>query len=154
MSAAVRLPLVAAILAAASPLAVTRPPQPPAISIIWDDDCGSDLDCIYSLEAIRRQASLGRVSLLALVLDSPNPYGAPVMRVWGELWRQPAVPIGVYRGTTGQAGAASAWSRAVRDALRPGDTSARYPDCVSVYRQTLARAPERGVRIVETGFST
>jgi hypothetical protein len=155
VSAAVRI--AAAILASSSSagaVAAASPAHPSPIGIIWDDDCGSDLDCIYSLDAIHRQASLGRVSLLALVLDSPNPYGAPVMRAWGELWRQPRIPIGVYRGATGRAGAASGWSRAVRDVFRPGDTSDRYPDCVSVYRQALARAPDRGVRIVETGFPT
>jgi hypothetical protein len=146
--------MFAAALAAAGPPA-SSPAQPPGpVRIIWDDDCGSDLDCIYSLEAVHRQANLGRVDLLALVLDSPNPYGAPVMRAWGELWRQPRIPIGVYRGATGRRGAASRWSRAVRDAFRPGDTSARYPGCVAVYRRALGHAPDRSVRIVETGFPT
>jgi len=64
------------------------------------------------------------------------------------------VPIGVYRGATGRRDAASRWSRAVRDAFRPGDMSARYPGCVAVYRRALAHAPNRSVRIVETGFPT
>jgi len=81
VSAAALLPL-AAVLVANIGVPPPPPPTQPArpVNIIWDDDCGSDLDCIYSLEAIHRQASLGRIKLLALVLDSPNPYGAPVMQ--------------------------------------------------------------------------
>lgn len=152
-----RLLLAAAILtgtglSASAPEAQPSPRR--AVSIIWDDDCGSDLDCIYSLDAIHRQVRRGRAVLLALILDSPNPYGAPVMRAWGELWRQSPVLIGVYRGSTGLAGAASHWSQAVRDRLRPADASAGYPDCVAVYRRALAQAADKSVRVVETGFPT
>ena len=124
------------------------------LNIIWDDDCGSDLDCVYSLSAIHALIRRGDVRVLALILDSPNPYGAPVFRTWSSLWKNRAIPIGVYRGSTGAQGADSAWSRAIRDAFQPGDTSARYPDCVSTYRRALSRAADRSVRVVETGFPT
>jgi hypothetical protein len=123
------------------------------VNLIWDDDCGSDLDCVYSLEALHRQIDRNKVAVRALILDSPNPFGAPVFQAWNELWHHP-LPIGAYRGSTGAKGADSGWSRAVRDALRPNDLSARYPDCVSVYRRALADAPQHSVRIVETGFPT
>lgn len=108
MSAATLLPLAAVLVASIGvpiPPPPTRPLRP--VNIIRNDDCGSDLDCIYSLEAVYRQGSLGRSKLLALVLDSLSPYGAPVMRTWGGLWRQPRIPIGVYRGATGRRDAAS-----------------------------------------------
>jgi len=136
-----------------SALAVAPRESRAPISLIWDDDCGSDLDCVYSLEALHRQIDRKIVSVRALILDSPNPFGAPVLRAWNELWHH-SLPIGAYRGSTGAKGADSGWSRAVRGALRPDDLSARYPDCVSVYRQALAGAPQHSVRIVETGFPT
>jgi len=124
-----------------SALAVAPRESRAPISLIWDDDCGSDLDCVYSLEALHRQIDRKIVSVRALILDSPNPFGAPVLRAWNELWHH-SLPIGAYRGSTGAKGADSGWSRAVRGALRPDDLSARYPDCVSVYRQALAGAPQ------------
>ena len=123
------------------------------VSVIWDDDCGSDLDCIYSLTALHRLMASGDVKVLAFILDSPNPYGAPVVRAWNNLWGH-SVPIGAYRGSVGEAGADSRWSRAVRDAFRPGDVSAHYEDCVQVYRRALAGAEDHSVRLIETGFPT
>jgi len=123
-------------------------------SIIWDDDCGSDVDCIYSLEAIHRQLDRGRIEVLAFILNSPNPYGGPVLHAWSTLWDHASIPIGVYKGKTGTEGSASNWSRAVRDAFRPGDVSSRYADCVTVYRRALAKAADHSVRLIETGFPT
>lgn len=123
------------------------------VQIIWDDDCGSDVDCIYSLTALHRLIAGGDANVLALILDSPNPYGAPVFRAWNDLWGN-SIPIGAYRGTVGRQGADSAWSRAVRDAFRPGDVSARYAGCVDVYRRALAQADDHSIRLIETGFPT
>lgn len=145
-------PFLLALLLAAAP-AVGRPMDRGTPAIIWDDDCGSDVDCVYSLNAIHRWIGAGRVHVLAFILDSPNPYGAPVMKAWEEHYRHPT-PIGAWRGATGAAGADSGWSRAVRDMHDAGDTSDLYPDCVAVYRTALARAADASVTIVETGFPT
>ena len=123
------------------------------VRVIWDDDCGSDLDCVYSLNALHRSIASGEVKVLAFILDSPNPYGGPVFRTWNNLWGH-SVPIGVYRGSVGRKGSDSQWSRAVRDAFRPGDVSARYKGCVKVYRRALAGAANHSVRLIETGFPT
>jgi hypothetical protein len=76
------------------------------------------------------------------------------MKVWETYYRHRAVPIGAYRGSAGRPGASGGWSRSVRDAFDPGDTSANYPDCVTAYRIALASAANAGVTIVETGFPT
>jgi hypothetical protein len=150
------------VLAAASILAIEGiwfPPSKAAatavepVQVIWDDDCGSDLDCVYSLTALHRAIAAEDVRVLAFILDSPNPYGGPVFRAWNKLWGH-SVPIGAYRGTVGGQGADSRWSRAVRDALRPGDVSTHYEDCVHVYRRALAGAADHSVRLIETGFPT
>jgi hypothetical protein len=121
--------------------------------VIWDDDCGSDLDCVYSLTALHRLIASGDVRVLAFIVDSPSPYAAPVFEVWNRLWSH-SVPVGSYRGTVGRQGAASEWSRAIRDKYRPGDVSARYQDCRQVYRRALATAPDHSIRLIETGFPT
>jgi len=123
------------------------------VQVIWDDDCGSDLDCVYSLTALHRSIASGRVKALAFIVDSPNPYGGPVFQAWNDLWGQ-SIPIGAFRETVGQQGSGSGWSRAVRDAFRPGDLSGRYDDCVPVYRRALANAANHSVRLIETGFPT
>ena len=135
------------------PVAAAAAQAAEPVQVIWDDDCGSDLDCVYSLTALHRLIAGGDVKVLAFILDSPNPYGAPVFRAWNDAWGH-SVPIGAYRGTVGGQGAASTWSRAIRDAFRPGDVSARYEDCVQLYRRTLAGATDHSVRLIETGFPT
>lgn len=149
--------LVAAVLLAAACIgsaAVGARARSAPTAIIWDDDCASDVDCVYSLTAIHRWIDSGKVRVLAFILDSPNAYGAPVMNVWRMQYRHPSIPIGAFKGSTGGMGANSDWSRAVRDAYEPDDTSARYPDCVKTYRKALASGRGRHVTIVETGFPT
>ena len=149
--------LFAAVLLAAAwigSIAVDARARSAPTAIIWDDDCASDVDCVFSLTAVHRWIDSGKVRVLAFILDSPNAYGAPVMNVWRIHYRHPSIPIGTFKGSTGGTGANSDWSGAVRDAYDPGDTSARYPDCVNVYRKALASAPRRHVTIVETGFPT
>jgi hypothetical protein len=124
-----------------------------AMPVIWDDDCGSDLDCVYSLTAVHQLIASGDVKVLAFILDSPNPYGAPVFRTWNDLWGH-SIPVGAYKGAVGRHGSDSQWSRAVRDAFRPGDVSARYENCVQVYRRALSKASDHSVRLIETGFPT
>jgi hypothetical protein len=149
--AAVSIVTTAGILSPPSAGATTA--TKPVMRVIWDDDCGSDLDCVYSLNALHRLIARGDVKVLAFILDSPNPYGAPVFRTWNDLWGH-SVPIGAYKGAVGGQGADSRWSRAVRDAFRPGDLSARYENCVQVYRRALAGVANHSVRLIETGFPT
>lgn len=138
---------------AAPPSRVLAETRPEPVKVIWDDDCGSDLDCVYSLTALHRLMTSGDIEVLAFIINSPNPYGAPVFRAWNSLWAH-SVPIGAYKGATGEQGADSPWSRAVRDAFGPGDVSSRYEECVPVYRRALAKAADHSVQLIETGFPT
>ena len=126
-------------------------------NIIYDDDCSYDVDCVLTLTTLHRWIDTGQVRVRAMVADAPNTGSAPVMRIWNVFFGHGAIPVGTYKGTNGTAGAgtgASTWTASEVSTFATGDSGARYPDCVTVYRQALAAAGAGSVRIVATGIES
>jgi hypothetical protein len=133
------------------------PPQ----RIIYDDDCSNDVDCVATLPILHKLADRGEIQILAMLADSANPLTAPVMKIFAQQGKRPQLPIGANQ-TNDPATQLCAknqcngsdWTTKLVERFDPGDTRAHYPDCVTVYRTTLAHQPPHSVAIVETGFAT
>jgi len=129
--------------------------------VIYDDDCSNDVDCVATLPILFQLEDRGEIRILALVADSADPLSAPVLRIFAKYGGHSATPIGANQsddpGTpfcakTGCS--ASQWADKLVERFDMGDTRKGYPDCVEMYRKTLADQPEHSVEIVDTGFAT
>lgn len=129
--------------------------------IIYDDDCSQDVDCVATLPIVHALEDRGEVRIVAMMADSANPTTAPVMRLFADYAGHNGMEIGanqtdmpdneLCRKNNCNVGV---WGEKLVERFDPGDTRAKYPDCVTVYRRVLARAPKHSVAIAATGFAT
>ena len=129
--------------------------------LIYDDDCSMDVDCVATLPIVHALADRGEIRILAMVADSANPLSAPVMRVFAKYGRHPKTMIGTNQSHDPATALCntntcneSVWAEKLVARFDPGDTRAKYPDCVQVYRRALAKQPKHSVDVVVTGFAT
>jgi len=129
-------------------------------SIIYDDDCSQDVDCVATLPIVYALEDHGEIKILAAVADSANPLTAPVMKIFANYSGHPETPIGANQ-TDDPATAlcvknkcnVSDWTAGLVARFDAGDTRANYPGCVAVYRKALANQPAHSVAVVVTGFA-
>jgi hypothetical protein len=129
--------------------------------LIYDDDCSQDVDCVATLPILHSLEDRGEVKILAMVTDSADPYSAPVMRVFANYAGHSKRLIGANQ-TNDPATALcaknqcneSVWAGKLVARFDAGDTRAKYPNCVTVYRRALAKQPAHSVDVVVTGFAT
>lgn len=129
--------------------------------IIYDDDCSQDVDCVATLPILFQLEQRGEIQVLGMVADSTDPYSAPVFRAFARRAGRSEVPIGANQTQEPSTALCaqekcneSGWAEKLVGRFDAGDTRAKYPGCVEVYRKALAGQPDRSVAIVETGFAT
>ena len=129
--------------------------------LIYDDDCSLDVDCVATLPILHSLEDRGEIRILAMVADSANPLSAPVMRVFADYGGHPKTLIGANQSDDPATALCakntcneSAWTEKLVARFDPGHTRAKYPDCVKVYREVLAKQPKHSVNVVVTGFAT
>jgi len=131
------------------------------VHVLYDDDCTNDNDCPVNFATLHKLADAGEIKILATVADSANPLAAPAMKVFNTYYGRAGIPVGANQ-TAGPDNPLcvknlcnqSTWLGGVVSHFDLGDTRAKYPDCVTVYRETLAKEADQSVVIVATGFLT
>jgi hypothetical protein len=130
-------------------------------ALIYDDDCSQDVDCVATLPIVHALADRGELQILAMVSDSANPLTAPVFRLFAKQAGHNGMTIGANQealpdnpNCTKWKCNESAWTTGLVARFDAGDSRDRYPDCVTVYRRSLADQPAHSVAIAETGFAT
>ena len=131
---------------------IAATPSVSQVNIIYDDDCGSDGDCNYTLSALHHWIDLGQVNVLAYLANSGNNYSAPIFQIYENYWNHTGVPIGTYLGSNVVSGNTSTWTSGLTTQFDAGDSYLNYSNCVTVYRQALANAAVSSVVMVSTGF--
>ena len=129
--------------------------------VLYDDDCTSDNDCAVNFATLHKLADAGEITILATVADSAHPLAAPAMKVFNTYYGRPGITIGAYQSANPDKAPCatnkcneSSWLKGLIAHFDLNDTRAKYPDCGSVYRTTLAAQPDHSVVIVATGFLT
>jgi hypothetical protein len=96
-----------------------------------------------------------------MVADSADPLTAPVMRVFATYARHSKTLIGANQSDNPATALCaknqcneSVWAEKLVARFDAGDTRAKFPDCVTVYRRALAKQPAHSVDVVVTGFAT
>ncbi len=149
------LACVCVMIAVFSTAAVAAEPIP----LIFDTDIGNDIDDALALGMIHALESRGECKLLAVTVTKDEPMSAPFVDAINTFYGRPDVPIGVVRkGPTPEP------SKFTPLAGQKDGAELRYPhrltngtdapDAVKLLRQTLARAKDGSVVIVQVGAST
>ncbi len=126
-----------------------------AVSVIFDTDMGPDYDDVGAIAMLHAFADEGQARILATIASTNYPNVTSVLSVLNTYFHRPNIPIGVPKG------------KAVgdKDTQHWSDTLvARYPhairsntdvsDAIALYRQILAKQPDRSVTIITVGFLT
>ena len=129
--------------------------QKTPVALIFDTDMGPDYDDVGAIAMLHSYADSGRVTLLATMASSKYSRVGPVLSVLNTYFGRPNVPIGVPKGPAFAEPDRQHWSDTLvaryPHALRTNDAA---PDAVALYRQLLARQPDRSVTILTVGFLT
>jgi len=132
---------------------LTKPVRP--VNLILDSDIAGDADDVGDHAVLWALADCGQANVLALITSSTNEYSASTVHVLARYFGHPNVLIGAYQGDIPGATetTASAYTKQLTEEFgNAGDTRARYPDAVTVYRQALAGAANTSVYIVVGGY--
>ena len=131
----------------------TRRPAP--VLVIFDTDMGPDYDDIGAIAILHALADRGEATVLATIASTKYANVAPVLSVLNTYFKRPGIPIGVPKGNAITDRDVQHWSDTLiaryPHAVR---SNASVPDAISLYRQLLARQPDRSVTIISVGFMT
>lgn len=131
-----------------------------ATPVIFDTDIGNDVDDVLALGMLHALETRGECRLLAVTISKDNALAAPFVDAVNTFYGRGGIPIGVVRGSgvTPEDGKFLPLAQATDGGapryphdLRAGTNA---PDATRVLRQTLARAKDASVAMVQVGFST
>ncbi|MDO1446906.1 nucleoside hydrolase [Rhodocytophaga aerolata] len=125
------------------------------VNIIFDTDIGPDYDDVGAIAMLHALADSGQATILATIASSKYAGVAPVLSVFNTYFGRPDIPIGVPKGNAVTDRDTQGWSDTVIAKYPHKITSnASVPESVEVYRQILAKQPDKSVTIVTVGFIT
>ncbi|MBO0937002.1 nucleoside hydrolase [Fibrella sp. HMF5335] len=144
--------LILLLLLATSPVFAQH--EPP-VRVIFDTDMGPDYDDVGAITMLHHYADAGKAEILATVASSKYPRVGPVLSVLNTYLGRPNIPIGVPKGWAVTDADKQHWSDTLvaryPHALKSNDDA---PDAVALYRQILAKQPDRSVTVLTVGFLT
>src|ERR1700685_2274827 len=123
------------------------------VPIILDTDIASDVDDVGSVAVLHALANRGEAKILAMGVCVKNPWTPLCLDALNTYFQRPEIPLGVVKGPAFKE--RSAYARQIAQeyphALKRAEDA---PDAAALYRQVLARQPDRSVVIVSIGFLT
>jgi Inosine-uridine preferring nucleoside hydrolase len=125
-----------------------------AMPVIFDPDMDSDMDDVAALGQLHAMADRGEVELLAVMVSGRNEWSGPCVDAINTFYGRPDLPIGVAVGAHASL-QASLYARQVAEAF-PQDFKAKHGQrpAADLYREILARQPDRSVTIITVGDLT
>ncbi len=133
------------------------------LKVIFETDLGNDVDDAMALDLMFKYMNEGKIDLVAIMLNKESPFSAEYADILCTWYGHPGIPIGVVRDGPDCSHDAVQYAEAVcgmKDA-EGGPLFARtlsgyddLPLAVDLYRKILSEAPDGGITIVSTGFST
>jgi len=123
--------------------------------VIFDTDFGPDYDDVGAISLLHAFADSGYFKILATGASNRYNNICAALSVFNTYFNRPKVPIGIVIGKAVELGNPQHWSDSVIAKYpHPVQSNDEVPDAVSVYRQQLARQPDRSVVIITVGFLT
>lgn len=126
-----------------------------AVPVIFDTDMGPDYDDVGAITMLHAFADAGQTRILATIASTNYPNVTPVLSVLNTYFNRPNIPIGVPKGKAIGDKDTQHWSDTLV-ARYPHTVRSNndMPDAVALYRQILAKQPDRSVTIITVGFLT
>ena len=123
------------------------------VPVIFDTDLGSDVDDAGAVAVLHALADQGEARILAMGLSVKHRWSAPCLDALNTYYGRPDIPIGALKGAGIDDGCkyAQAISNEFPHDLKSADDA---PDVVTLYRQTLAKQPDKSVVLITVGFLT
>ncbi|WP_246343663.1 nucleoside hydrolase [Adhaeribacter radiodurans] len=125
------------------------------VSLIFDTDIGPDYDDVGAITLLHALADSGQVNILATIASDKYAKVSQVLSVFNTYFNRPNIPIAVPKGKAVDDPDSQHWSDTIV-ARYPHrvKSNAEVPDAVTLYRQILAKQPDKSVTIVTVGFFT
>jgi inosine-uridine nucleoside N-ribohydrolase len=125
------------------------------VSILFDTDFGPDYDDVGALTLLHALADSGQANIIATIASDKHANVGPALNAFNTYFNRPDIPIGVPKGKAVADADWQHWSDTIL-ARYPHriQSNAELPDAVTLYRQILARQPDKSVTIVTVGFLT
>lgn len=139
----------------AGPVSGQSAPKGGPVPVIFDTDMGPDYDDVGAITILHALADSGQARILATIASTKYPKVTAVLSVLNTYFGRPNLPIGVPKGKAITDKDNQHWSDTITarypHAIR---NNADVPDAVALYRQLLAKQPDRSVTIISVGFMT
>ena len=120
--------------------AVNRQPVP----LIFDTDMMGDVDDVGTAAVLHALADQGEARILAMGVCVENPWSPLCLDALNTYFRRPDTPLGVVKGPAHNR--ASKYAQGIAEEFPHALKSAEdAPDAALVYRQVLAKQPDRSV---------
>ncbi|UFH55029.1 nucleoside hydrolase [Spirosoma sp. KNUC1025] len=125
------------------------------VPVIFDTDMGPDYDDVGAITLLHAFADEGKAKILATIASTNYPKVTQVLSVLNTYFNRPDIPIGVPKGKAVSDKDTQHWSDTIT-ARYPHriQSNSELPDAVALYRQILAKQPDRSVTIITVGFLT
>ena len=130
-------------------------PKRQPVSVVFDTDMGPDYDDVGAITMLHALADSGQARILATIASTKYPKVTAVLSVLNTYFGRPTLPVGVPKGKAITDKDTQHWSDTITarypHAIRSNDD---VPDAVTLYRQLLAKQPDRSVTVISVGFMT
>ncbi len=125
------------------------------VPIIFDTDIGPDYDDVGAITMLHAFADSGQANILATIASDKYAKVSQVLSVFNTYFNRPNIPIAVPKGKAVDEPDSQHWSDSIV-ARYPHrvKSNADVPDAVALYRQVLAKQPDKSVTVVTVGFLT
>ncbi len=108
------------------------------VSIIYDDDCDGDIDCVTTQVLINNWIDKGFVKMWGMVSSAPSKLGAPTMKVFRHYYNHDDLfSVGAWTPNCGSRNSAP-WAIALVEKFDIGDVCTNYPSCGEILRKSIA----------------
>lgn len=120
-------------------------------NVIFDTDMGGDCDDVGALFLLHGAVESGEVNLLATMGCTSSAAIAPAIDAINTWFGRPEIPVGTLKDSGFHTDPGYP-AELIKHYPRKFATSAEYPDAVVLYRQILAKQPDRSVTVVAVGM--
>ncbi|MDB5250596.1 MAG: inosine/uridine-preferring nucleoside hydrolase [Segetibacter sp.] len=125
------------------------------VPVIFDTDMGPDYDDVGAITLLHAYADSGKANILATIASTKFEGVAAVLNILNTYFKKPGIPIGVPKGEAVTKKDWQHWTDTlIANYPHRIKTNDEVPDAVGLYRQILAKQPDRSVTIVTVGFFT
>jgi pyrimidine-specific ribonucleoside hydrolase len=125
------------------------------VPVIFDTDMGPDYDDVGAITLLHAFADQGKANILATVASTKYEGVAAVLNVFNTYFKRPGLLVGVPKGEAVTEKDKQHWTDSlIKNFPHTIQKNNDVPDAVDIYRQVLAKQPDKSVTVITVGFLT